>query len=166
MRYCSVSLLLAASLLIGCQSDKRDEGVADGGSAVFAKGASTNDASFVATAGDRVFFEFDSSSLTHESQATLVRQVEWLMQNKKSKNVRVAVEGRCDERGTREYNLALGERRASSVRNFLVAHGVPARLITVVSYGKDKPIEVRGANSEDTKEEFWRQNRVSITVVE
>jgi peptidoglycan-associated lipoprotein len=163
MKYTGVSLLLTAALLMGCQSNRGGGNVGiDGGpsAAGFTKGAA---GSFVATAGDRVFFEFDSSALTHASQATLIRQVEWLLQHKGVG--RVVIEGRCDERGTREYNLGLGERRANAVRNFLVAHGVPANLITVISYGKDKPIEVRGVGS-DSKEEFWRQNRVSITAIE
>ncbi len=161
MKYTGIGFLLAASLLVGCQSNQDGSNSCLNGQANFKKGSPAEfTATFVSTAGDRVFFELNSSSLSHEAQATLIRQVEWMLQSKKS---RILIEGRCDERGTREFNLGLGERRGNAVKNFLIAHGVPAESITVVSYGKDKPIEV---SADAAKEEFWRQNRVSITVIE
>ncbi len=108
------------------------------------------------TAGDRVFFEFDRSDITPEAQQILQRQASWLQHYP---NVSVTIEGHCDERGTREYNLALGERRAAAVKNVLVAAGIPASRISTISYGKERPI-VLGSN-----EEAWAQNRVAITTV-
>jgi peptidoglycan-associated lipoprotein len=108
------------------------------------------------TAGDRVFFEFDRSDITPEAQQILQRQASWLQHYP---NVSVTIEGHCDERGTREYNLALGERRAAAVKNVLVAAGIPASRISTISYGKERPIVV-GSN-----EEAWSQNRVAITTV-
>jgi peptidoglycan-associated lipoprotein len=107
-------------------------------------------------AGDRVFFEFDRSDISPEAQQILTRQASWLQHYP---NVSVTIEGHCDERGTREYNLALGERRAAAVKNVLVAAGIPASRISTISYGKERPIVV-GSN-----EQAWAQNRVAITTV-
>ena len=109
-----------------------------------------------ASAGDRVFFAFDRSDISTEAREILTRQADWL---RRYPNVTVTIEGHCDERGTREYNLALGERRAQAVKNVLVALGIPASRITTISYGKERPIVV-GSN-----EEAWAQNRVAITTV-
>ena len=109
-----------------------------------------------ASAGDRVFFAFDRSDITPESQEILSRQADWL---RRYPNVTVTIEGHCDERGTREYNLALGERRAQAAKNVLVASGIPASRISTISYGKERPTVV-GSN-----EEAWAQNRVAITTV-
>jgi peptidoglycan-associated lipoprotein len=110
-----------------------------------------------ATAGDRVFFAFDRSDINAEGQQTLERQAAWLH---RYPHVVVLIEGHCDERGTREYNLALGERRANAVKNVLIAAGVSASRISTISYGKERPIVV-GSN-----EEAWAQNRVAITTVQ
>ncbi len=107
-------------------------------------------------AGDRVFFEFNRSDISSEAQQILERQASWLQHYP---NVSVTIEGHCDERGTREYNLALGERRADAVKNVLVAAGIPASRISTISYGKERPIVV-GSN-----EQAWAQNRVAITTV-
>ena len=109
-----------------------------------------------ASAGDRVFFAFDRSDISGEAREILTRQADWL---RRYPNVTVTIEGHCDERGTREYNLALGERRAQAVKNVLVALGIPASGITTISYGKERPIVV-GSN-----EEAWAQNRVAVTTV-
>ena len=109
-----------------------------------------------ASAGDRVFFAFDRSDISAEARESLTRQADWL---RRYPNVTVTIEGHCDERGTREYNLALGERRAQAVKNVLVALGIPASRITTISYGKERPIVV-GSN-----EEAWAQNRVAVTTV-
>ena len=106
--------------------------------------------------GDRAFFDFDSAVLSSEGKATLERQASWL---KQYANVTVTIEGHCDERGTREYNLALGERRAAAARNYLVSLGVPAARISSISYGKERPA-VLGSD-----EEAWRLNRRAVTVV-
>jgi peptidoglycan-associated lipoprotein len=110
----------------------------------------------VVNVGDRVFFTLNESTLSSEAQATLDRQATWL---KKYASVRITIEGHCDERGTREFNLALGERRAASVKNYLVAAGIPAERVTTISYGKERPAVV-GSN-----ESAWAQNRRAVTVV-
>jgi peptidoglycan-associated lipoprotein len=114
-------------------------------------------ADFIAQAGsDRVLFAFDSYSLDAEARDTLGRQAEWLT---RYPNVRVTIEGHADERGTREYNLALGERRANAAKNFLAAQGVAASRMSVISYGKERPA-VEGSN-----EVAWAQNRRAVTVL-
>jgi peptidoglycan-associated lipoprotein len=111
---------------------------------------------FVTEVGDRVFFDFDKFDIKPEGRATLEKQAAWLRQYS---GARVTIEGHADERGTREYNLALGERRANAVVNMLTALGVPANRITVISYGKERPA-VLGSN-----ETAWAQNRRAVTVI-
>lgn len=106
--------------------------------------------------GDRVFFDYDSSVINSEGEATLQRQAEWM---KKNKNVSVTIEGHCDERGTREYNLALGERRASAAKSYLVSLGIASSRISTISYGKERPAVV------GSDEGSWSQNRRGVTVV-
>jgi peptidoglycan-associated lipoprotein len=108
------------------------------------------------SAGDRIFFAFDRSDITPEAQEILARQADWL---RRYPNVTVTIEGHCDERGTREYNLALGERRAQAAKNVLVAMGIPASRISTISYGKERPA-VMGST-----EEAYAQNRRAVTVV-
>jgi peptidoglycan-associated lipoprotein len=110
----------------------------------------------VANVGDRVFFAFNRSNLSTDAQATLERQAAWLAKYPQD-NIQVA--GNCDERGTEEYNIALGQRRANHDRDYLVAKGVAAGRITTISYGKDRPVAM-GSN-----EDAWRQNRNAITSV-
>ncbi len=105
---------------------------------------------------DRVYFDFDSYSLDAEDRATLDAQAEWLGRNP---NVRVTIEGHADERGTREYNLALGDRRANSARDYLEARGISAGRTQTLSWGKERPA-VEGSN-----ESAWAQNRRAVTVV-
>ena len=109
-----------------------------------------------ATAGDRVFFAYDRSDISSEAQQILQRQSQWL---KRYPNVSVTIEGHTDERGTREYNLALGERRAQAVKNVLVALGIPAARVSTISYGKERP-EV--PHSDD---QSYAQNRRGVTTV-
>ena len=114
-------------------------------------------ADFLQQAGtDTVLFGTDSSDVDGEAQAILQRQAQWLQRNP---NIRVTVEGHCDERGTREYNLALGDRRANSAKNFLASSGIDASRITVISYGKERP----AATGSD--ESSYAQNRRAVTVV-
>jgi peptidoglycan-associated lipoprotein len=113
---------------------------------------------FVASvAADRIFFDSDAFDVDSEDQATLQSQAKWLA---RYPNVRVSVEGHCDERGTRDYNLALGERRANAAKNFLIGLGVSAARITTISYGKERP-DALGSD-----EGAWARNRraVSVTV--
>ena len=107
-------------------------------------------------AGDRVFFEYDRSDISPEAQQILARQAEWL---KRYPNVAVTIEGHTDERGTREYNLSLGERRAQAVKNVLSALGIPASRMTTISYGKERP-EVPHSDQQS-----YAQNRRAVTVV-
>jgi len=113
---------------------------------------------FMVTVGDRVFFDTDLHTLDAEAQEVLRRQAGWLLQNSAAS---IIVEGHADERGTRAYNLALGERRATSARNFLVSLGVPANRVSTVSYGKERPEP--GALC--SNESCWWQNRRAVTVV-
>jgi peptidoglycan-associated lipoprotein len=110
----------------------------------------------VANVGDRVFFDFDKYNLRTDARATLDRQAEWLKKWDKN-NVQIA--GNTDERGTREYNLALGQRRANSARDYLVAKGIASSRMTTISYGKERPTAL-GSN-----EAAWAQNRNAITSV-
>lgn len=109
-----------------------------------------------ATAGDRIFFAFDSAEITPEAQLILQRQAEWL---KRYPNVTATIEGHTDDRGTREYNLALGERRAQAARNVLVALGISPSRLSTISYGKERPA-VPGST-----EEAYAQNRRAVTVL-
>ncbi len=105
---------------------------------------------FRVSVGDRVFFGYDRFDLTPEARSVLERQAAWLRQYP---NVRILVAGNCDERGTREYNLALGARRAAAARDYLVSLGVAANRIETVSYGKERPLDPRA------NEEAWSVNR-------
>jgi peptidoglycan-associated lipoprotein len=107
--------------------------------------------------GDRVFFETDSSAITAQGQQTLDRQVQWLNQYP---NYAFTLEGHADERGTREYNLALGARRAAAVRDYMIARGIAANRMRTISYGKERPVAVCDDIS------CWSQNRRSVTVLE
>lgn len=111
---------------------------------------------FLVSVGDRVFFETDSSVLTSDAQATLDKQVQWLQQYPQ---YRIVIEGHADERGTREYNIALGARRGTAVVNYLVSRGIPANRISSVSYGKERPVAICNDIS------CWSQNRRAVTVL-
>lgn len=114
-------------------------------------------AAMVAAAGsDTVYFNTDRYDLDQASRTTLAAQARWLVANP---NVRASIEGHADERGTREYNLALGERRANAARNFLVASGVPANRLLTISWGKERPVATGSG------EEAWAQNRRAVTVI-
>lgn len=155
-------LCLAATMVLvsACDTlglgDGSGNGAGNGGKMGAGDVAKGTQDDLVVNVGDRVFFGFDKSDLTSEARATLDRQVAWL---KKYPSVSVAVEGHCDERGTREYNLALGERRATAVKNYIIAEGVSASRVKTISYGKERPA-VLGSN-----EQAWSQNRRGVTVV-
>jgi len=163
-------LAAAAALLLaaGCGSDEGVETatVADTGTVVqedvvisdvgvYAPGSLED---FVQNVGDRVWFGYDRYDLTPEAQALLQAQVAWLQTYPQ---YQIVVEGHCDERGTREYNLALGERRANAAANYMVALGLdPNRIVQVISYGKERPA-VLGSD-----EIAWAQNRRAVTVLQ
>ncbi|MDR6758889.1 peptidoglycan-associated lipoprotein [Mycoplana sp. BE70] len=111
---------------------------------------------FTVNVGDRIFFDTDSTSIRADAAATLDKQAQWLQ---KYSNYAITVEGHADERGTREYNLALGARRATSTKQYLVSRGVPANRIRTISYGKEKPVAVCDDIS------CWSQNRRAVTVL-
>ena len=111
---------------------------------------------FTVNVGDRIFFETDSSSLTQTARVTLDKQSQWLV---RYTNYPITIEGHADERGTREFNLALGARRAEAVRAFLVSQGVAAGRLTTISYGKERPAAPCSA------ETCWSQNRRGVTVL-
>jgi peptidoglycan-associated lipoprotein len=148
----------ALALLGACSSDSNQDAAATGtggtGGASAIRPGSQED--LVANVGDRVFFAFDSSVITADQRPTLERQARWMQQNAQ---VTVMVEGHADERGTREYNLALGQRRANSARDVLVANGVAGARLATISYGKDRPAAL------GSDESAWAQNRRAVTVV-
>lgn len=111
---------------------------------------------FVVNVGDRVFFGFDSSNLDSEAQETLRRQAAWL---ERYPSTTITVEGHCDERGTRAYNLALGARRANAVKQYLTSLGVNSGRIKTISYGKERPVALC------SNESCWSQNRRGVTVI-
>jgi peptidoglycan-associated lipoprotein len=112
---------------------------------------------FIVNVGDRVYFLVDQSDLTDQARAILDRQAQWL---NRYGSYRILVEGHADERGTREYNIALGARRAAATRAYLVARGVSAQRIRTISYGKERPVAVCDDES------CWSQNRRAVTVLE
>lgn len=159
--YLKIASIFAAFLLIsGCESSDETAQVAGTGQApVAAQPAGPNPGSvqdFQVNVGDRVFFETDKSDIRPDARVTLDRQAAWLRQYPA---VRITVEGHADERGTREYNLALGERRANSVRSYLVAQGIDPTRIMTISFGKERPVAL-GSN-----EAAWAQNRRAVSVV-
>ena len=167
-----ISVFAAALLLAACQTapeaSKATAGKG-GAAAAAAPPAATMEqggmpgvtpgtqADLVANVGDRIFFDFDKSDVRSDQRQRLDAWADWL---KKYPQVTAVIEGHCDERGTREYNLALGERRASSAKNYLVAKGVDAKRLQTISYGKERPA-VLGSN-----EASWSQNRRAVLVVQ
>lgn len=129
---------------------------AGGAGAAGAAGDPTSPAYFQQAVGDRVFFAVNESTLSAEAQQVLRSQAEWLNQNP---DYRVTVEGHADEQGTREYNLALGARRANAAREFLVQSGVAAERLQTVSYGKERPVEICSSES------CYSKNRRAVTVL-
>ena len=158
MRIKYLSLIAAVALVAACETAPKDAGNANTtGGATQSSIRPGSQEDLVVNVGDRVFFGLDRYDLAPEARATLDRQASWL---KQYPNVTVTVEGHADERGTREYNLALGERRANSVKNYLVAGGINTSRVKVISYGKEKPA-VLGSNKAS-----WAQNRRGVTVVD
>ncbi len=152
--------LALVAALAACSDDKAaNSGSASGLGATSAPtgaAAPGSEADLVANVGDRVYFELAQNTLSSEAQATLGRQAAWLA---RYPQVTIQVAGNCDDRGTDEYNIALGNRRANAARDYLVAQGVSADRISTISYGKDRPT----ATGDD--EQSWAQNRNAITAV-
>ena len=140
-------------------SSSSSSSASDSSSASAGAGSSTSTrtpAEKLTAIGNTVYFAFDSAALDPRAQQTLSRQAAFLRVNP---SIKITIEGHCDERGTREYNLALGERRASASRDFLLAQGVDAARVRIVSYGKERPV-VEGSN-----EAAWAKNRRSATII-
>jgi peptidoglycan-associated lipoprotein len=158
MKKTALALASALLLLTACDSSSTGDGSAGGaGSGAPGTGAGIlGQASDGTNVTDRVFFETNSSVIDAEGQASLDRQAGWLKQND---SVNIVLEGHADERGTREFNIALGERRATAAKNYLVSQGVAASRISTISYGKERP----AVNGND--EGSWSQNRRAVTVI-
>ena len=146
-----VAALIAGLVVSACATKPATDSMASAG---VATPGSQQD--FVVNVGDRVFFESDSTELTGQSRGTLDKQAQWLQQYG---NYTFTIEGHADERGTREYNIALGARRAQAVRDYLAAQGIQANRMRTVSYGKERPVAVCNDIS------CWSQNRRAVTVL-
>ena len=169
MRFKFLSVLAAVALLAACETAPESSGSTQSSGAASTSSSSSGSSTsavqiqggtqedLVVNVGDRVFFAFDSSELSAEARASLEKQAAWM---KKFGGVRVVLEGHCDERGTREYNLALGERRANAAKDYLVALGINPARVKTIAYGKERPAAL-GHN-----ETAWAQNRRSVTVVD
>ena len=147
-----VTVLVAVVGLAACANNPQQ--TASVGGAGAAVPGSAQD--FVVNVGDRVFFESDSSELTSQSIATLEKQAQWLQVYNQ---YTFTIEGHADERGTREYNIALGARRAQTVRDYLASRGVQPQRMRTISYGKERPVAVCNDIS------CWSQNRRAVTVL-
>ena len=159
-----------ALFVAGCATKSKDSETSGTGSATSSSSVSSSSDSdtgdsliepgtqedLIVNVGDRVFFGYDSSELDSDALELLQDQVAWLKQNS---GVSVTIEGHCDERGTREYNLALGEKRAQAVKNYLIGLGINPDRVSTISYGKERPAVV-GSN-----DGAWAQNRRSVTLV-
>lgn len=158
-RPAKLAAVVAATLTFAaCAKNNTDEAAL--GAGAFGAGAGSaapgSPGDFAANVGDRVFFESDQSDLTPTAQATLDKQARWLTQYARYS---FTVEGHADERGTREYNFALGARRAEAEKEYLIAKGIPAARMHTISYGKERPVVVCNDIS------CWSQNRRAVTVL-
>jgi peptidoglycan-associated lipoprotein len=147
------AVLGAALAISACAKNPAQDAAALAASGRAAPGSPQD---FAVNVGDRVFFDTDSSELSSTAQATLVNQATWLQQYAR---YNVTIQGHADERGTREYNFALGARRAETTKEYLVARGIPAARIRTISYGKERPV----ATCNDIS--CWSQNRRAVTVL-
>ena len=160
-----ISVIAATALLAACASDNKDDmGSADMGSTQPAaapsapSGPAMDSAEYFSqVVGNGVYYDLDEYSLNGAAQATLRGQASWLSQNPSRS---IVVEGHCDERGTREYNLGLGERRANSAKDYLVSLGVAPSRVRTISYGKERPVCVA------SNESCWSRNRRGVSVVQ
>lgn len=149
-----LAAVLAVALSMGACANKNPLDGSNGGMANAASPGSQQD--FVVNVGDRVFFESDQTELSPQAIATLEKQAQWLQQYNRYS---FTIEGHADERGTREYNIALGARRAQSVKTFLSSRGIDGSRMRTISYGKERPVAVCNDIS------CWSQNRRAVTVL-
>src|SRR4051794_37897792 len=150
-----LAAVLAVALTMGACANKNGLG-ADGAGGIAGAAAPGSQQDFVVNVGDRVFFESDQPDLSPQAMAPLDKQAQWLQQYARYS---FTIEGHADERGTREYNIALGARRAQSVRTFLASRGIDASRMRTISYGKERPVAVCNDIS------CWSQNRRAVTVL-
>ena len=149
-------LVLAACLVLSACATKKEAAIEDGGQIQSDVYTGTEGVKYLADGvPDRVFFATNESILTTASRETLRSQAAWL---RKNSSINVVLEGHADERGTREYNLALGERRANSAKDYLMTYGISSDRVSVLSYGKERPVDA-GSNPLS-----WSKNRRSVTV--
>jgi len=153
LRGARLALVLVAALTIAACANKPGDQAGVGGNGVATPGSQQD---FVVNVGDRVFFESDQSDLTPQARSTLDKQAQWLQQYNRYS---FTIEGHADERGTREYNIALGARRAQTVRDYLISRGIAANRMRTISYGKERPVAVCNDIS------CWSQNRRAVTVL-
>ena len=166
MRYKILSLFAAVAFLSACAETASTVGGKSGGSGKSAQSQPASSSSvaitpgsqedLVVSVGDSVYFDFNKFSLRSDARDVLERQAAWLKANA---SVTLTVEGHCDERGTREFNLALGERRANAVKDYLVTLGINPVRIKTISYGKERPVAMGSNNA------AWAQNRRGVTRV-
>jgi peptidoglycan-associated lipoprotein len=164
MSFRSLTLVVASLLLMSaCSSTPSDQGAGAGAGGTGGAGGAAgtqivagSDRDFIVNVGDRVFFDTDKFNVRNDQRAQLEKQAAWL---KRFPAVQVTIEGHADERGTREYNLALGEKRANSAKDFLVANGIAGNRVKVISYGKERPVAL------GHDEASWAQNRRAVTVI-
>ncbi len=153
----SLAVVSALFLLAACETPSGSSSGADGSGSMSGGPVRPGSSEDLAqNVGDRVFFDYDSAMLSADAQHTLERQSAWL---KQYSNVSVTLEGHCDERGTREYNLALGERRAAAAKKYLVGLGIASSRISTISYGKERPAVI------GSDESAWGQNRRAVSVI-
>jgi peptidoglycan-associated lipoprotein len=152
-----LAAVLVVALSMGACANKNPLGGADGaGGGLAGSAAPGSQQDFVVNVGDRVFFESDQTELSPQAIATLEKQAQWLQQYNR---YAFTIEGHADERGTREYNIALGARRAQSVRTYLASRGIDPSRMRTISYGKERPVAVCNDIS------CWSQNRRAVTVL-
>jgi len=151
-----VMIALVAFLAIAGCANKKMNNAADLGLAGAGAATPGSAQDFTVNVGDRIFFDTDSSSIRADAQQTLTRQATWL---NKYRQYAIVIEGHADERGTREYNIALGARRAAATRDFLSSRGVSANRMKTISYGKERPVAVCDDIS------CWSQNRRAVTTL-
>lgn len=160
MNFKTLSLVAALLLVAACaQKPTETSGTSGAGSGAGSTSQATGTSALTSQlqqVGDRIYFATDKSDITPESRQILQKQADLLKQNP---SATVTIEGHCDERGTREYNLGLGERRANAAKQALVALGIAASRVNTISYGKERPA-VLGHN-----EQAWAQNRRAVTVI-
>jgi peptidoglycan-associated lipoprotein len=157
MKFKALGALAGLALLAACSSTPAPTAASSGAGAEATGAAPGSEQDLVANVGDRVFFAFNQPTLSSDADATLGRQATWLG---KYPNVDVLIAGNADERGTETYNLALGQKRANSARDYLVAQGVASTRIQTISYGKDCPVAA------GNDEAAYQQNRNAITSVQ